>query len=264
MEEVNLVEIYSLNAGLWKVSSRASDSFPPGYYLETPSAYLKGAIHWAAEPLRNRIDAVVLSFDLSDDVFKTISLPSDVASASDMKTAVVWGSLSLICEDTFDRANKSCSIWIMKEYGVVDSWYKYVKIDLTGGIKGVIGIRNNGHILLEGDKPRHWELSSYDPRSKEIKLLGINGTIGHFSVDAYKENLVLLNKTDVPVSRRGWSRKRKDRQRYTFTGNILNAHLLCTTQCRAQQTPSFPIFDDKKVPRLTDSENERSIKLALV
>ncbi|KAH7834291.1 hypothetical protein Vadar_014591 [Vaccinium darrowii] len=211
MEEVNLVEIYSLNAGLWKVSSRAGDSFPPGYYLETPSAYLKGAIHWAAEPLRHRIDAVVLSFDLSDEVFKTISLPSDLASASDMETSVVWGSLSLICEDTFDRANKSCSIWIMKEYGVVDSWYKYVKIDLTGGIKGVIGIRNNGHILLEGDKPRHWELSSYDPRSKEVKLLGINGTIGHFSVDAYEENLVLLNKTDVPVSRRGWSRKRKDR-----------------------------------------------------
>ncbi|KAE9446363.1 hypothetical protein C3L33_21739, partial [Rhododendron williamsianum] len=44
------------------------------------------------------------------------------------------GLLSLLCTDESDPVDKFCSIWIMKEYGVVDSWYKYARVDLTGGI----------------------------------------------------------------------------------------------------------------------------------
>ncbi|XP_058189819.1 uncharacterized protein LOC131307364 [Rhododendron vialii] len=111
----------------------------------------------------------------------------------------------------------------MKEYGVVDSWYKYAKVDITGEILRVVGIRKNGHILLEAKAKgnwKHWELSSYDPLNKEIKQLGTLGV--HFHVVTYEENLILLNKpndpvlietnkTNDPMSRMGWNRKRKDR-----------------------------------------------------
>ncbi|KAH7835781.1 hypothetical protein Vadar_029826 [Vaccinium darrowii] len=214
-EEEILVEVYSLNTGLWKMNRGAADSYPLGYrigYSRNFATCLEGALHWVAEARGDRKDKVVLLFHLSDEVFKTIPLPNDITTPrSDIRTTEFEGSLSLLCEDNIDRANKSCSIWIMKEYGVVDSWYKYVKIDLTGGISGVIGIRKNGHILLEGTTPQPWELFSYYPQNKEIKELGINGTIGHFHVDTYEENLILLNKIDVPVSRRGGSRKRKER-----------------------------------------------------
>ncbi|XP_058189818.1 F-box protein At3g07870-like [Rhododendron vialii] len=215
-EEVPLVEVYSLNLGSWKVSSGAGDSFPPGCGLEYPghpSAFLEGALHFVAHHRRNWGARLICSFDLGREVFKTMSLPNGLAT-TEMRTIVFMGSLSLLCHDGYDRANKFCSIWIMKEYGVVDSWYKYANIDLTGGIIRVVGIRKNGHILLEGKTPRHWkhwELSSYDPLNKEIKMLGILGVGIHFHVDTYEENLILLNKINDPVSRMGWSRKRKDR-----------------------------------------------------
>ncbi|KAF7127837.1 hypothetical protein RHSIM_Rhsim11G0051000 [Rhododendron simsii] len=203
----------------------AGESFPLGFriaYSQNFTSCLEGVLHWAAKAEGNWNNRLVLSFDLCDEVFRMIKMPNDLESARfDITTSVFGGFLSLLCEDNVDRASKSCSIWIMKEYGVVDSWYKYVKIDLTGGITGVIGIRKNGHVLLEGDSPLHWELSSYEPRNKEIKKLGIHGTLGHFHVDTYEENLILLNKTDAPVSRRG--RKRKD-----STQSLMEAQALVT------------------------------------
>jgi len=171
---------------------------------------LDGAIHFAARHRGDQSARLICSFDLGDNEFKTILLPNDLANARTeikIRTVVFRGLLSLLCDEYFE----SCSIWMMKEYGVVNSWYKYVKVDLAGGIGRVIGVRNNGHILLaEGNPPPPWELSSYDLQNKEIKKLGINFTIGDH-VDTYEENLILLDKTDVLVSRRGGSRKRKDR-----------------------------------------------------
>ncbi|XP_058189826.1 F-box/kelch-repeat protein At3g23880-like [Rhododendron vialii] len=224
--EVVDIHVYSLNAGSWKVSNGAGDSFPLGFRPQmsgSPSACLEGAIHFvifAAKYRGNRSARLICSFDLGDEVFRTISLPGVFSDAmTEIKTIVFRGLLSVFCHDP----NKFCSIWIMKEYGLVDSWYKYVKVDLIGGIKRVLGIRKNGHILLEGDGPRrggkrrrdvprHWELSSYDPWNKEITKLGIHGILGLFHVDIFEENLILLDKTDVPVSGRGGSRKRKDMQ----------------------------------------------------
>lgn len=116
---------------------------------------------------------------------------------TEFRTIVFKGLLSVLWYDLSDHANKFCSIWMMKEYGIADSWYKYVKVDLSGGIKWFVGVRKNGHILLEGDGSPHWELSSYDPCNKEMKKLGIHGILGRFHVDNYEENLILLNQTDV-------------------------------------------------------------------
>ncbi|KAE9446364.1 hypothetical protein C3L33_21735, partial [Rhododendron williamsianum] len=177
-----------------------------------PFRLFRRALHFAAKNGLNWRPRLIVSFDLRDEVFKMISLPADLGNVrTGIRTMVFRGLLSLLCDNHSDPTNRFCSIWIiMKKYGVVDSWDKYVKVDLAGGIQGVVGIRKNSHILLEGDVSLHLELSSYDPRNKEIKKLGIHGTLGYFHVDTYEENLILLTKTDVPVSRRGGSRKRKD------------------------------------------------------
>ncbi|XP_058189817.1 F-box/kelch-repeat protein At3g23880-like [Rhododendron vialii] len=137
-DESPLVEVYSLKAGSWKMNRGAGESFPLGFriaYSQNFTSCLEGVLHWAAKAKGNWNNRLVLSFDLCVEVFKTIKMPNGLESARfDITTSVFGGFLSLLCEDNVDRANKSCSIWIMKEYGVVDSWYKYVKIDLTGGM----------------------------------------------------------------------------------------------------------------------------------
>ncbi|CAL5445159.1 unnamed protein product [Camellia sinensis] len=208
-----LIEVYSLNAGSWKTSSTGRNSYPDGITIDYSgrfAAYLEGAVHFAAK-MKKSNDPLILSFDLCDEVFQTMMLPDGVVGPiTEVRASVFGGLLSLLCyEDS--AAYKSCSIWIMKKYGVVDSLYKQFTIDLSRGITQVLGIRNNGHILLETKTPSDWVLSSYDPSSQQTKNLGIYATSNHFVVDTYEENLILLNKPNDAFSRRRVSRKRTDR-----------------------------------------------------
>ena len=91
----------------------------------------------------------------------------------------------------------------MKEYGVVDSWTKQFTVDLNGGeIKRVLDLQKNGNILVEAkvEEPSLCVLSSYDPKSKLVKNLGICGWSYYFHVDNYMENLGLLDKPNDTVS----------------------------------------------------------------
>ena len=66
-------------------------------------------------------------------------------------------------------------------------------------------------ILVEVKLPSDWELFSYDPKSLYVKNLGICERLQYFHVDNYVENLVLLDKPNNAVSKRGACRKRKCR-----------------------------------------------------
>uniref|UniRef100_A0A2N9JA53 F-box associated beta-propeller type 3 domain-containing protein n=1 Tax=Fagus sylvatica TaxID=28930 RepID=A0A2N9JA53_FAGSY len=156
----------------------------------------------------------VLSFDLGDEVFRMISVPNGIFR-DDVQTSVHGGLLSLLCNhNNWFRTNKSCSIWVMKEYGVVDSWTKLFTVDLNGEIRRVLGLRKSGHMLVEVNvaNQRHdWEVSSYDPESQQVENFRICGRAYDFHVDNYMESLVMLDKPNDAVSRRGVSRKRKCR-----------------------------------------------------
>jgi len=60
-------------------------------------------------------------------------------------------------------------------------------------------------MLVEAGLPRGWGLSSYDPKSQQVKNLGICGRPYYFHVDNYVENLVLLNKPNDAVFEREWA-----------------------------------------------------------
>ncbi|GMQ11304.1 hypothetical protein CsSME_00053980 [Camellia sinensis var. sinensis] len=207
------IEVYSLNAGSWRMSSTGSNSYPDGItisYSGRFAAYLEGAVHFVAT-MKKTNDKLILSFDLRDEVFQMMLLPDRIVGPlTEVRTSVFGGLLSLLCYEN-TAANKSCSIWMMKEYGVVDSLCKQFTVDLSGGITELLGVRNNGHILLEANAPSDWVLSSYDPSSQQIKNLGVYATAYRFVVDTYEENLILLDKPNDAFSRRRVSRKTKDR-----------------------------------------------------
>ncbi|XP_075644167.1 F-box/kelch-repeat protein At3g06240-like [Castanea sativa] len=206
-----LIEAYSLKEDSWKLTSA---SFPPGIGFSDwckPAASLGGVVHFAVYDNDNGSRPLVLSFDLGDEVCHFISLPNCAFSWSNVQTSVIGGSLSLLFYDDRFVANKCCAIWVMKEYGVVDSWTKLYTVDLNKEIIRVLCLRKNGNILVEVNLPSDWELSSYDPKSQHIKSLGICGRVHYFHVDNYVENLVLLDKPNDAVSKRGACRKRKCR-----------------------------------------------------
>jgi len=201
-----LVEIYSLNEGSWRITS-AGASYPLGIsfnYWRRPAASLNGVVHFAANVKGSAFSPLVLSFDLGDEVFRMIPVPdSTFKEDDDVHTTVIAGSLTLLCHDpAMHTFNKHCSIWMMKEYGIVDSWTKLCTVDLNREIIRVLGIRKNGHIFVVAKLPCDWELSSYDLESQQVKKLGICGNPYFFHIDDYMENLVLLDKPNDAVSKR--------------------------------------------------------------
>ncbi|XP_030963620.1 F-box/kelch-repeat protein At3g23880-like [Quercus lobata] len=217
-----LVEVYSVTEGSWRITS-GGDSYPAKITISNwphQAASLNGAVYFPANDWGEAQSSVVLSFDLGDEVFRVISLPNGKFKLNArIVTSVFKGLLSLICYEHqlmgeyYMCSVKSCSVWVMKESGDVDSWTKQFNIDLDMQYWKVLGFWKNDHILGQKIQLDASMLFSYDPESQQVNNLGFYGSswYSYSYADNYVENLVLLDKPNDAVSKRKVSTKRKCR-----------------------------------------------------
>ncbi|XP_059661225.1 F-box/kelch-repeat protein At3g06240-like isoform X1 [Cornus florida] len=185
------VDVYELSTGVW----RSSGSAAPPYYTNMghwSHVFVNGASHWVAfEPGVEQNRNLILSFDMGSEVFIEMILPDSVANVCklNLSIALFGESLSLFhYDDNIWSTDKSCCIWVMKEYGVEGSWTKLFTVDL-GGINKVLGFRKTGEVLVEKSDG---ELVSYDPKSEDEVEIGICSYKSSLHLDTYMESLVLL------------------------------------------------------------------------
>ncbi|XP_050210890.1 F-box protein CPR1-like [Mercurialis annua] len=190
------VEIFELNSNAWKTITVKNLNY--NLYNSDYSAYLNGAVHWFAKiywKIGRRM--MIASFDLSTEVFEELMFPNALAESSDphLSLSVYRQSLTLIHYEEFIFYDESCisytkcSIWVMKEYGAVESWTKLFNIDLPnpGGLMRVLSFQRHGGILIEDG---NGEIGSYDPETQRVTPLYFDGNI--FEMHSYIESLVLL------------------------------------------------------------------------
>ncbi|KAJ6332960.1 hypothetical protein OIU77_008920 [Salix suchowensis] len=191
------MELYSLNEGSWRsIPQTAPLRYDTDQHFS--SAFLNGVVHWIA----NRADQhegihnVVLGFDMSDEIFLEIALPSclDNVRPSCLSLLVYKESSISVCQASF-LSSVQFHIWVMKEYGVVESWNQLV---LTFGAQGegiprALGIRKE-ELLME--KKRGWIVSG-DLESQQVRDLRIWGEPFHTFIGSYLESLVLLDKSNA-------------------------------------------------------------------
>ncbi|KAK4369042.1 hypothetical protein RND71_012834 [Anisodus tanguticus] len=155
----------------------------------------------------------LLVFDLADEKFSEIGLPRELVHVSplDLSVSLCGGRISMFWYEKgrdFSKSCDRCAVWVMNQYGELESWTKKFVVVLEGGLSHAIGFRGNGEFLVEkfvGD------LLSYDPENKEFQNLGIHGGKDSFFLSEYAESLVLLDgillyiilKRLVPGSLRG-------------------------------------------------------------
>ncbi|GKU99611.1 hypothetical protein SLEP1_g12431 [Rubroshorea leprosula] len=190
-EGVLQVEVYSLRHDSWR---RLADA-QAFYRLTTQRAmtFLNGNLHFAA--FRSGRD-LILGFDMGEEVFREIMLPDRMS----LRNFGVWA-----CQDLLSvmllGANDDLHIWVMKEYGIVQSWTQLSTVNL-GDFKSPrrLGFRNNGHVFL-GVVNLHFQeediagrMVSQDLKSQEFQDLKIDGRHDCFFIDSYVESLILLNK----------------------------------------------------------------------
>ncbi|TXG71236.1 hypothetical protein EZV62_006171 [Acer yangbiense] len=115
-----IVDVYSLRKNSWtsikhdlciKYMIRKLTGFP-----------LNGAIHWWINGIECKTE--IIAFDLVEEKFKTLPLPSEFHNSFlGVFRGYLCSSNGFEC-DTYQ-------FWIMKEYGVKESWTRILKVNLT-------------------------------------------------------------------------------------------------------------------------------------
>lgn len=184
------VEIFELSKGAWRIKNSES---APAYIVSKYSSQtvLEGSIHWVG--YYNPGKQTVAVFAVHEEEFKEFKLPDEIVNTSVQNLSVMLcGQMLSLIQYRKRRGHlcyESCSIWVMNEYGVEESWKKLFNVVVPGGLGKTLGLRNNVEVLAVG---ADGELISYDPLSRRVKRLGIYGESCSFYAGLYMESLVLM------------------------------------------------------------------------
>jgi F-box interacting protein len=197
------VEIYRLHTGAWETFPGADDFL----YRIAPTwqAFVNGASHWFGYLKRKHMlsdvssKPVVVLFDMCDEQLRVMKLPDNFKGWVKALLGVSGGLLSLMeYNDGRQDVNLSCSIWLMKEYGVAESWTKQFTIDLKDWRFGEIFCFRNNEKILAWNRENGRESVLYDPKTH--RFINIGGGLGIkakdylLSKNTLVESLVLLDK----------------------------------------------------------------------
>lgn len=186
------VELYEVRTGSW----RGIENKAPRCEIvksEWTQAFVNGAVHWVAYRETGRgYRCFILRFEMVEECFSIIALPECLVSSSpcDLKVAVLGGALSILLCGWYCFETYVSSVWVLQKYDMPLSWTKLVSFEPSQELGMVLGLRENGEILMES---KSGEVVLYNPENQLMKGLGIYGAEGSFYLDTYVESLALLN-----------------------------------------------------------------------
>ena len=198
-----IVQIYTLRTGAWRTIPGRGSRFI--IVQRFSLVFVNGSVHWFAEDDNDSddddddVDAMVrnmiISFDIKDEVFHEMAVPKCLEGRLNLNTkvAVLGGLLALVpCNSNLYFSDPCYSVWVMKEYGVVESWTKLYDIKVGEDLESVVGFTKNGEVLVS----MAGKLLSFNPSSQRTLNVHIHSEYVSFYLDTYMESLVLLNVED--------------------------------------------------------------------
>ncbi|GMI79470.1 hypothetical protein HRI_001616300 [Hibiscus trionum] len=203
--------LFSYNEYRWKRVTAIPPNYAFGCELYSSLPFVSGAIHWLGFQERN-IDEfynVILGFDLSAEAFVVINLPESLTGLIPVDLSIMKYGVSSIALSIDPRQGELHELWVMKKYGVVETWTKVLvlhRVPRFEWFPRVMGFRKNGEVLLLLHKVKMAtiDLNSQQPGTplylncEEIELHGVE--VGDLlPVHSYVESLLLLDQTvEVP------------------------------------------------------------------
>lgn len=191
------VKVYSLKNDCWRKITKLPRylrlMFQFFYHLLHRRGYgvlACGVLHWIMPPrielgMRNWI----VGFDLGTEVFVEVPQPDCPDRNYLLDVGVLEGCLCAICN--YDQV--SVDVWIMKEYGVKESWTKLLCVQKTRAINALTFVRplayskNRDNVLLEINNQKFvW----YDLQKKKMRSVKIGGSPGTFGAEVYVGSLI--------------------------------------------------------------------------
>ncbi|OMO98356.1 hypothetical protein COLO4_13971 [Corchorus olitorius] len=185
-----LAEIYTIGSGSWRsIGNAPADTVALPY-----NAYLNGALHWF--PCTPNGSEFIHTFDFETEQFGSLAPPDhfreeDKKFTNYSRVGVLEGCLYII----YFTNSRQFDIWIMKEYGVKESWTKQFVIENLYPKQGSwdfyepMSVLNNGEILLWYNNDK---VVCYNPKRKNVRTTQFFRTRSQFDAIAYTPSFVSL------------------------------------------------------------------------
>ncbi|KAL9165480.1 hypothetical protein ABFS82_06G173500 [Erythranthe guttata] len=179
-----MVKVYSLRTNSWK----RIDVFNDGLPFDDTAKFVSGKLHWGKRNGSNSKWDIV-SFDLASGVCGNVARPSYVETDFSPSLGVLGGCLCVLS----NSRKSSVDVWVMKEYGVSESWTKivtvpYLDVPWEGPYSTPLCVGSNGEILLMYGS----NLMIYSPRDNRFRRPKIRNFGAFLEADVYCESLVPL------------------------------------------------------------------------
>ena len=217
-----VAEVYTLSSDSWrKVEISLGSKVVVSHIEPYPfPLFFSGALHWIAYHSEGEVEflypTMILSFDVDNEKFGEMALPAG-DKLSEHSLFVFKGNLAFIScgypeNDDDLQSDSQCFIWVMRDYGVDESWNKLFSIRSENADIIFYGCTEHGELLLDkkvkkeskdGEIKIHnsdestilshdTAIVSLDPETLHEKDLGILRYVTNI-VTTFKESLVLLD-----------------------------------------------------------------------
>ncbi|KAJ9551811.1 hypothetical protein OSB04_015856 [Centaurea solstitialis] len=157
-------EVYTLGTGHW----RSLSPIPVTYLLNTSKQFhgpfLNNSCHWIVDYSKDPRDNI-LTFDLDTETFQLLPSPPE----SGQRKRCYVQSLSILkgCLCKLNTYHSELTIWVMKEYGIKNSWHNEVVItrEICVDLKWlpykpihlIVGLKDGSILMVFEDKLRENE-----------------------------------------------------------------------------------------------------------
>ncbi|XP_045807594.1 uncharacterized protein LOC123901480 [Trifolium pratense] len=185
-----LWEIYSLKSNSWKkFDVDMSMLMNPSTKEDIAQFYMDGMCHWWDNVEKDSSDETYfVSFDVSNEVFFTTPMPSQVDDTFDLRLVkrqlvILNGSIALI---SYSGETTFLHISILGEIGVKESWTKLFIVGPLPHVDYPIGAGKNGDIFFV---KKDEELACFNLDTRTIKELGVKGDMSQIVI--YKDDCFL-------------------------------------------------------------------------
>lgn len=189
------VKVYSLSSRKWR--SLSSNLPSNSIRIRQPQVVIDNFIYWCGIDTAFQNRNLIMSFDITNETFKVVDLPDNLASHPSARLSVskLRESFVMLEYNRNIEEQVCCSVWIMGD-GVQRSFIKLYTIKPPDESIKAVGFRKSGGPITEvnDDVFESTELVVYEPNSEHCNGLFRGYS---FNVNSYTETLLMLGQSDV-------------------------------------------------------------------
>lgn len=182
------VKVYSLKTNSWRGIKDLPcylrllfQTFYSVLYRRGNGVLAGSALHWVApRGLDLYSNGLIVAFDLGVEEFRVVPQPDNVDDYFEMDVGVLEGSLCMVC----NYCNAHVDVWVMKEYGVKESWSKLFKLsqsNITGSFGRLVPLaysKSGDKVLFQLENEKFFWYDMRRGRAKRVRIQGGSKSYG--------------------------------------------------------------------------------------